>query len=251
MAGSPQKRARREAAARAEGRGKQRAKTIDVATREAVVSRAAIIGTAAAAEEFGVKPATVRSWRRRMKSARETVTPLPIKNSAAPKIIEGDPIAQMRATAAHARRLAAECAEQSGPLMRAGQAVKVRELSAAAKMWAATAASLEQAIAVAEGSNVRLDESRAQVMADVIRTFCAEAIGVPVGSAVGSALRELLEQAGVGQPIAVTPARGDAARREARAYLTGTQTKRSMPRVVEAGISRRSCQSNGDGPGNA
>jgi len=140
-----------------------------------------------------VRPATIRGWRRRLKSEPvERVSPgLASRVDTVPESGAGDGVAQMRATAAHARRLAAEAAEQSGPLMRAGQAVKVRELSAAGKMWAQTAHALEQAIAVAEAAETRLSEAQTRRMADVVKGFLA-AVGVPVTPAGRGVLRSLL-----------------------------------------------------------
>ena len=122
----------------------------------------------------------------------------------------------MRATAALARRLSAEAAEQSIALMREGKSVAVRELAAAGKLWSATAHSLAQAVAVTEASEVRLESARAELTADVIRMFFAQGLGAPIGTATGAVLRELLEQAGDGATLSVAPARAEAARREVR-----------------------------------
>jgi hypothetical protein len=197
MAGRPVKRQREReaslAAQQAAGRARPRAKNADVATRRTTVERAAKIGDAAAAAEVGVSSATVRSWRRRLKAEAANpaaVTTQSVDMSSAP--VDGDAIAQMRNTAGLARDLAEEAARQSQQAMRVGDAIKVRELSASAKMWAATAASLEQAGAVAASAEIRLTEAQAHLMAALVKNYHA-AVGVPMTPGSRKVLRALLE----------------------------------------------------------
>jgi hypothetical protein len=221
VAGTPVKRERRERAEaeRAAGRVRPRAKTVDPATRAAAVTRAEQIGTAAAAEEFGVQQATIRSWRRRSRSepvsdaqasgvSGAMAVPLPVAG--------GGDIEEMRATAALARRLSAEAAEQSVIAMRAGRSAAVRELAAAGKLWSATSASLAQAIAVAEASSRRLAEGDARLLVAVVEGYHA-AIGVPLTPTGRKVLRYLIEHAGDAELSAGPDAKWAA--REVRTYF--------------------------------
>jgi hypothetical protein len=203
MAGRPLKRQREreadQAAQRAAGRARPRAKNRDPATRQATVERAAKIGDASAAAEVGVSTATVRSWRRRLKSEAANPAAVPPSSVDMPQVpVDSDSVTQMRTTAGLARDLAEEAARQSQAAMRGGDAIKVRELSASAKMWAATAVSLEQAVAIAESAEIRLTERQNQMVAAHIKDFCA-AVGVPLSTGSRTVLRALLE-AGEGEP---------------------------------------------------
>jgi transposase len=198
MAGRPLKRQREReatlAAQQAAGRARPRAKNQDPATRQATVERAAKIGDAAAAAEVGVSSATVRSWRRRQKAeATNPAATTPSSVDMPQTSVDGDAVAQMRSTAGLARDLAEEAARQSQGAMRAGEAVKVRELSASAKMWAATATSLEQASAVAASAEIRLTEAQGRLIVALIKDYHA-AIGVPLTPSARTVLRHLLEQ---------------------------------------------------------
>ncbi len=196
MAGNPERRRREReaglAAQRAAGRARPRAKNADVATRRTTVERAAKIGDASAAVEAGVCTATVRSWRRRLKA--EATNPAAVTTSSVdmPQAVDGDAVAQMRSTAGLARDLAEEAARQSQGAMRAGEAVKVRELSASAKMWAATAASLEQASAVAASTAARLTEAQGRLIVALLKNYHA-AVGIPLTPGARKVLRALLE----------------------------------------------------------
>ena len=89
MAGSPLRRERREATEAAERASTRatgvpkRASRVDDATRRAGVARAAEVGAAQAAAELGVRPATIRSWRRKIDSEPPSPAAQPAQSAPA------------------------------------------------------------------------------------------------------------------------------------------------------------------------
>lgn len=209
MPGSPKKRQRREAALAAPP--PMRAAGTDPASRAAAVARAGEVGDAAAAGEYRVASSTIRSWRRRQKSANGGTLPAVAGVPAAPApLLDGDGLEQMKDTAAQARQIVSEAARRTRELQTRGEDVPAREAAASAKLWSGTVHSLESAIAVSEASRRRLSESHAAMIAGVLTEF-SQAIGVSLdhrssmSSSVRAFLRELLGAAQAGDELAALP----------------------------------------------
>jgi hypothetical protein len=251
MAGSPLKRQRREAAEAARGK---RASRVDVATRGLALQRAAQVGDEQAAKEFGVKQATIRSWRRRAKAEPAPTASVGMPEAPA-SVVEGverqEGPAERRATAARLRRDAAdarllghEARAQSRTQAAAGDSASARNTATVAGIMISRSIDLEAAARKADedaralkADVVRLEGERAQLMADVI-TAAFTSLGLTPPRHV---LRHLLEQAGSGKELDVPeelwrPARDEVFRRRGFYETSPGGPLQKAVDVVELGV---------------
>jgi transposase-like protein len=225
VAGSPKRRARREAASRVVAPG-VRAGVTDPASRAAAVDRAGRVGAGVVAAELGVSPATIRSWRRRLKEAGGVPVLAPGKAPVVPAPpavrVEGGAVAQLEETAAQARQIVADAAARTRQLTALGHDVGARESAATAKLWSGTLRDVEAALATALASGARLSDARVEQIAELIRE-CMGGLELPMGVAVRGLWRELLTTAGEGKEVLGERMKGAAA---ARAEVWGPVRER-------------------------
>lgn len=174
------------------------------ARRAQIVARADSVGAVKAGEEFGVNPATIRSWRRRIReegAAAAAIVPPPVADSVSEEDLEGDgaPVSpdaleRLRLTAERARRVEAKAAAETERLLGLGKPAEARNAASAGSQWGHQALRLEVAIAETHALNARVSGGQAEVVAMVLRRLL-RALGVPEGAAVRAAARELLESA--------------------------------------------------------
>jgi len=211
MPGSPLKRQRREeaeAAARASGR----ARRVSVADRAAALQRAEIVGDQAAAVEFGVKPATIRSWRRRAKDAPVEQRVVPVEASggetavdAVAVDVDAPDLEQLRRTALNASRVAERALEALEGALQASR--NPQAIAVAFGVSVDKARELREAVQALENHQISLSEAQGRVLADVISAaFWALRLTPPA-----EILRHLLDQASRGETLSVPGELVDAA----------------------------------------
>lgn len=165
MAGKPVRRAREEA----EGRGKRRGNPRDVATRRRAVKRADEVGSAAAAKEFGVSPATIRSWRARLADASVSSSPSePVVAAQGPT---GDPVVDAEKRAADAWAVAARALEVASVALGEGDARAARELATVVGILVDKGMKIEEAVA-------RLKERKEELHERIVAALTFRVIGI-------------------------------------------------------------------------
>jgi hypothetical protein len=162
MAGRPRTRERREREARE--RAGKRATPVDPGTRRRAVERAAEVGSAQAAQEFGIAVATIRSWRRRLKAEPATTDDV----SGA----EG-----LRLKAEETRAMSVRALEQADRLLGRGLASEGRNAATTAAILGDRAGEMERAARDEEVHVHRLAGAEAELIAGAIEAF-ADALGV-------------------------------------------------------------------------
>jgi hypothetical protein len=189
MAGSPIKRARREAAARSKGR-------FTAADRERILKRAGEIGAAAAAAEAGCSTATLRTWRRRGVEA----SPAVVAESAG---VGGSRTETLRMRANRAREAQDRAENRADAMIASGQAAESRNCTVTAAAFGQSAGELEAAAAAAELHEVKLSEAEAHAVLELIGHVLGELeLGVPdaylaavLRAGDGPVAAEIVEQA--------------------------------------------------------
>lgn len=163
MAGRSQRKAREAVEARRRAGG-GRAKRSTRAERLAAVTRAAQVGDAKAAAEFGVTPGTLRKWRSRLRAEAAPVAVASSSGVGGDEVGDVGAVADMRRALAAARRVEGQAMAQTEALLAAGNPGEARNAAAAAGVMSDKALALGRELASAEASAereaVRLGEER-------------------------------------------------------------------------------------------
>ena len=165
MAGRPKTRARRAQ----EARGKKR---FDGVAREAVLKRAEEVGTAAAAAEVGVPPATVRTWRKRRADAPVPAgVSLPDESvGGAEGVVSGSRVERLRARAEKARAAQHRAEDRADAMIGTGQAAEARNAMVSATGFAERAAEMEAGARAEELGEVELAQAEGELLLEMIDT---------------------------------------------------------------------------------
>lgn len=182
MAGKPKTKARLEAqraSMRARGRFTDGAK-------RAVLARAETVGAKLAAEEAGVSPATLRTWRARLPA--EVEMPVAVAASAGAGIGSPSGAVGLRAQADKERVAMSRALDQADRLLAKGLASEARNASVVAGVRADRARELEESARAEELHEAALSKATAERVLDLVRAVFAD-VGLVVPFAL---LRERL-----------------------------------------------------------
>lgn len=182
MAGKPKTKARLEAQ-RASMRAKGR---FTDGEKRAILARAETVGPKLAAEEAGVSPATLRTWRARLPADVEM--PVAVAASAGAGIGSPSGAVGLRAQADKERVAMSRALDQADRLLAKGLASEARNASVVAGVRADRARELEESARAEELHEAALSKATAERVLDLVRQVFAD-VGLVVPSAL---LRERL-----------------------------------------------------------
>lgn len=168
-----------------------------------IMQRAAVVGAAQAAREFGGNAGTIRGWL-----SRAGVAGLP---SGARSGNWRDDTEQQASDASDAAR---EAIARTRKELREGTAHRAQASAITAGIMVDKLALLEQRLQSHEDRRGRLGEDQARMLVDVIRA-AFEAIGVPQTDSVRAVIAEALRSAG-GDVIVISPDTSEKAQEEVR-----------------------------------
>jgi len=172
MAGSPVRRARREAEARERAAAAGRAKRVDPRLRWRALKRASETSDRQAASEFGIKQATLRTWRRRAKDEPPPPEPVAVVQEDRPEVL--------RREADRARQAAARAYDSADRLLGKGLAGESRNATATAASFDERAAKLEDLARVEEAHRIAITQAEGELLARLVRTVFTS-VELPLG----------------------------------------------------------------------
>ena len=180
----------------------------DPATKARALQLAGEVGAAQAARELGVPAATVRGWRMRAEK--------PAARTAKQSETQG----QRHHVAADRHQEVGEAALRAAlAAIEAGDSLKAQRLMISAGIAADKSSQHEEHAARADERHVRLQSAQGQVMVELDR-MALGAFGIRVTEAVRAVYGELFRHASAGEPLVVSPALAEAARRDVWEQVT-------------------------------
>ena len=175
------------------------------------------VGAAQAARELGVPAATVRGWRMRAEK--------PAARTAKQSETQG----QRHHVAADRHQEVGEAALRAAlAAIEAGDSLKAQRLMISAGIAADKSSQHEEHAARADERHVRLQSAQGQVMVELDR-MALGAFGIRVTEAVRAVYGELFRHASAGEPLVVSPALAEAARRDVWEQVTSGMARALPP----------------------
>jgi transposase-like protein len=195
--------------------------TVDPELKNRALQRVEEIGAAAAARELGIPAGTLRAWKTRSKPASAPAGPP-----------AGAGTSDWRAAREEAARDVAsavrEAIRQVRRELRADKSHRAQNAAITAGVLLDKLNALEQQLADMDERQVRIEEQKAEILAEVVRAFFT-AVGIPLTTPAAAVLRELLLQAGTGAPLVASPALAEPAREDVRERVA----RELRPRIRE------------------
>lgn len=197
--------------------------------REAVLSRAEVVGVEAAAREAGVQPTTLQRWRRRAEARAaavegervggELVTPEPVLSDLVEDEDDDEDLDEQERlrraarafsrTADRARRRLDEIIPQSR---------SVQQLGIVLGIGTDKAAMVKRLLEEEDEQQRRLGDDQAEMIVTVLQMFL-RAVGVPITDAGRTVMRGLLGRATTGDVLVADPADAEQAAAEVFAHF--------------------------------
>ncbi len=173
------------------------------AIKAEALHRASQVGPAQAARELALNPSTVRMWMTRAKQAG--LSPSASQPTPASSAEPGNWADRREQTAQGAADVAQSAIASARKALAAGKPGDAQRSMVSAGIAIDKLAQLEASVQRARESEGRLAETNAAQLVAVVELFF-EAVGMPLSPSVRAVLRGLLEQAGAGATLSVSPA---------------------------------------------
>jgi len=193
----------------------------DSATRAEALRRAEETSAAQAGRELGIPASTVRAWKMRAEK--------PAARSAEESETQG----QRHHVAADRHQEVGEAALRAAlAAIEAGDSLKAQRLMISAGIAADKSSQHEEHAARADERHVRLQTAQGQVIVELER-MALDAFGIRVTEAVRAVFGELFRHASAGEPLVVSPALAEAARRDVWEQVTRGMARALPPPTGE------------------